>query len=291
MAQTAPITIESGSVPLKTGDWSTIPKDKVLVQVNDIKITAGDLDLILKAYPDNTRVYVLGPGREQFFDQIVRTLVLSEEGKRRKLDQERIYKTQVMYSLAAILANQTNEDIKSNVKIDDAVLKKYLEDHQADYTRLKARHILIRVKGSQVPVRPGQADLTEEQALAKAKELQAKIKAGADFAEVAMAESDDATSGVKGGDLGVIGHGQVVPSFEQAAYKLQPGEISDPVRSPFGFHLIQVQERQIKTFEELKPELEAKVRPDLVKKQVDELVNKAKVILAPEVLPASKLTK
>jgi parvulin-like peptidyl-prolyl isomerase len=83
----------------------------------------------------------------------------------------------------------------------------------------------------------------------------------------------------------------MVPSFEDAAFQLKIGELSEPVKSPFGYHLIQVQERQVKSFEELKPELEAKVRPDLTKKQVDELVNKARVILAPEVLPSSKMSK
>jgi parvulin-like peptidyl-prolyl isomerase len=58
-----------------------------------------------------------------------------------------------------------------------------------------------------------------------------------------------------------------------------------------GYHLIQLQERQIKPFEELRPQLEAKARPALIEKQVSELVNKAKVILAPEILPASKMTK
>jgi parvulin-like peptidyl-prolyl isomerase len=293
MAQTAPVTLGGGTLPLtpSTNVWSNIPKDKVVLQVNDIKITAGDVDMILKAYPEATRIYALGPGRQQFFDQMVRTLVLNEEGKRRKLDQEPTYKIQAMYSLAAILANQTNTEIKDNVKVDDTVLKKYLEDHQSDYTKLKVRHILIRMKGSPVPVRPGQQDLNEEEALAKAKELQAKIKAGTDFAEIARTESDDVSSGIKGGDLGLIGRGQVVPSFEEAAFKLKAGELSDPVKSQFGFHLIQVQERQVKTFEELKAELDAKVRPELAKKEVDELVNKAKVILAPELLPASKMEK
>src|SRR5438105_2119330 len=104
-----PITVPLQPIP---SDLASVPKEKVLVQVNDIKITAGHLDMILKAYPDNTRVFVLGPGKQQFFDQLVRTLVLSEEGKRRKLDDDPTYKAQAEYSLAAILANQTNEDVK-----------------------------------------------------------------------------------------------------------------------------------------------------------------------------------
>jgi parvulin-like peptidyl-prolyl isomerase len=281
------------TVPLQIipNEFGTIPKDKVLVQVNDVKITAGDIDSILKAYPDNARVYMMGPGRQQFIDTIVRALVLNDEGKRRGLDNDPTYKAQAQYSLAAILANQVNENIKKSVVVDDAALLKYFEDHHSEYEKIKARHILIRMKGSPVPVQPGQQDLTEEQALAKAKELQAKIKGGADFAELARAESDDTNSGVKGGELDPFGHGQMVPSFEEAAYKLKAGELSDPVKSPFGYHLILVETRQTKSFTELKPELEAKVRPELVKKQIDDLVNKAKVVLAPEILPSSKIAK
>lgn len=273
------------------GDLTSAPKDKVIIQVNDIKITAGQLDQILEAYPENTRVFVRGPGRQQFIDQFVRTLVLSEEGKRRKLDEDPTYKTQAAYSVAAILANRTNEEIKKNVAVDDASLKKYYEDHKSEYEKVRARHILIRMAGSPVPVKPGQKELTEAEALAKAQALRAKIQGGADFAEIAKAESDDTGSGAKGGELGAFAHGQMVPTFDEAAFKLKPGELSEPVKSPFGFHLIQVEERQSKTFEELKPELEAKARPDIAKKQVDDLVNKAKVVLDPELLPASKVAK
>src|SRR5262249_17222796 len=153
-------------------------------QVNDVKITAGQLDQILEAYPENTRVFVRGPGRQQFLDQLVRTLVLSDEGKRLKLDQDPTYKIQAQYSLAAILANRVNDDIKKNVKVDDAALKKYYDDHKSEYEKVKARHILIRMTGSPVPMKPGQKDLSEQEALAKVTDLRAKIQAGADFATV-----------------------------------------------------------------------------------------------------------
>ncbi|HXK03668.1 MAG TPA: peptidylprolyl isomerase [Verrucomicrobiae bacterium] len=278
-------------IQLTPSSMTTLPPEKVVVQVNDIKITAGQLDQILEAYPENTRVYVRGPGRQQFIDNLVRTLVLSEEGKRRKIDESPAYKTQAQYSTEAILANHTNEDIKKNLKVDDAALMKYYEDHKAEFQKVRARHILIRMTGSPVAVKPGQKDLSDAEALAKAQELRAKIQGGGDFAAIAKAESDDTGSGANGGELGFFGHGQMVPSFEQAAFKLKPGELSEPVKSPFGYHLIQVEEFQTKTFEELKPELEPKVRPELAKKQVDDLVNKANVILAPELLPASKVSK
>ncbi len=290
LAQTPPVSTSTGSVQV-IPDLARLPKDTVLVQVNDVKITADDLDRILLAYPDNVRVWARGPGREQFFDQVVRTLVLNQEGKRRKVDEDPTYKAQAAYSLAGIMANLTLEQIKSSVVVTDTDLQKYLADHQLDFTRLKTRQILVRFKGSAVPVKPGQADRTEEEALAKAKDLLARIRGGADFAEVARAESDDPGSAPNGGDIGVFGHGQIMPSYEEAAYKLKDGEISEPVRSSVGYHLIQLQERQVKPFEELRPQLEAKARPALIEKKVSELVNKAKVILAPEILPASKMTK
>ena len=270
---------------------TNLPKDKVVIQVNDVKITAGQLDQMIEVYPENTRVFVRGPGRQQFIDQLVRTLVLSQEGKRLKLDEDPAYKIQAQFSMAGILANEVNENIKKGVKVDDAALRKYYEDHKSEYEKVRARHILIRMAGSPVPVKPGQKDLTAEEALAKTTELRAKIQGGANFAEVAKAESDDTGSGANGGELGLFGHGQMVPSFEEAAFRLKPGEVSEPVKSPFGYHLIQVEEKQAKTFDEMKPELEPKVRPELAKKQVDELVNKANVVLDPEILPSSKITK
>src|SRR5438093_795614 len=106
--------------------------------------------------------------------------------------------------------------------------RKYYDAHKSEYERVKARHILIRFKGSPVPA-GDKKDLTEEEALAKSKALREKIAGGADFATLAKAESDDTGSGANGGDLNFFGHGQMVPAFEQVAFKLPVGEVSEPV--------------------------------------------------------------
>lgn len=80
--------------------------------------------------------------------------------------------------------------------------------------------------------------------LRKARELRAEIAGGASFAEVAQRESADPGSKERGGDLGFFGRGQMVPAFEQAAFSLEPGQVSEPVATPFGYHLIQVEEKQ-----------------------------------------------
>src|SRR5258708_32998707 len=135
--------------------------------------------------------------------------------------------------------------------------------------------MLMRFKGSAAP--PGKKELTEEEALEKAKALRARIVAGEDFATIAKAESDDTGSGTNGGELDFFSHGQMVPPFEQAAFAAPVGQITEPVKSQFGYHLILVEKRETKTFDEVRPEIEKKIRPELAKKAVDDLRKQATV--------------
>src|SRR5262249_10524798 len=141
----------------------------------------------------------------------VRILVLAQEGHRRKVDETAQYKTQINFQNSNILAGLTFDQIGKETKIDDAELRKYYDAHLNELDQVKARHILIRMKGSPLPVKPGQKDLTEEEALAKVQELRKQIEAGKDFATLAREESDDTGSGSNGGDLGYFHHNQMVP--------------------------------------------------------------------------------
>ena len=280
-------------MPLQiTPPTPTLPPGRVILQVGDIQLTAGQLEQILEAYPENTRVFVNGPGRKQFIEQLIRVLLLSQEGKRRKLDQTDRYRNQLTYSAAGILTTHTDEDIRKNIKIDDAMLKEYLEKHRLEYMQLRARHILIRMQGSGAPLLPGQKDLTEAEALAKAQEIRQKIAAGADFAELARSESSDTVSGANGGELGFFKRGQMTPSFEEAAFGLKIGEVSQPVKTAMGYDLIQVEEdKPVKSFEELRPEIERNLRNELARKYVDDLKALTKIEVDPEFAsPAQPVT-
>jgi foldase protein PrsA len=161
------------------------------------------------------------------------------------------------------------KNIADKITIDEAAVQKAYEEMKGEAAEVKAKHILIRFQGSRVPLKEGQKDLTKEESLAKAKALKAKIDGGGDFAAIAKAESDDAGSGAAGGDLGFFTKGQMVPQFEQAAFTQPIGKVGEPVESPFGYHLILVEEKRSKSLEDLRKEIEGKLRPELAKKAVD----------------------
>jgi parvulin-like peptidyl-prolyl isomerase len=214
---------------------------------------------------------------------VVRVLLLAEEGRRRKLNETDVYRNQLTYSADGILANHTDADIKRQISGDEALLRAYHEAHKSEYEQIHARHILIRMQGSPIGLLPGQKDLSDAEALAKAQEIRQKLVQGADFAELARAESNDAGSSSKGGDLGFLKHGQIVPSFEEAAFSLPDGGLSQPVKTPYGYHLIRVEERKpTRTFEELRPELEKNLGNEASRKFVENLKAKTKVVIDPE---------
>ena len=301
-AQATPIAPSTPATPTMTGpDGVTlpleiiqpaiIPPDRVVIQVGDVKLTSAQVGQILDAYPENQRVFANGPGRAQFIDQVVRILLLSEEGRRRKLTETEAYKNQMVYSAAGILASNTDQDIKRKISGDEALLKAYYEAHKSEYEQIHARHILIRMQGSLVNLAPGQKELTDAEALAKALEIRQKILQGADFADLARTDSDDMGSSSKGGDLGFLKRGQTVPSFEDAAFALPTGQLSQPVKTPYGFHLIKVEERKpTRTFEELRPEIERTLGNEASRKFVQDLKAKTKVAIDPDFSETPKAT-
>jgi peptidyl-prolyl cis-trans isomerase SurA len=106
------------------------------------------------------------------------------------------------------------------------------ERHLVEQTRV--RHILIK---------PDEVN-SEEETRIRIEQLELRLRGGEDFATLALANSQDTLSAAKGGDLGWVNQGDTVPEFEEAMNKLEPGEISKPVKTDFGWHLIQVQERR-----------------------------------------------
>ena len=121
--------------------------------------------------------------------------------------------------------------------ISDASLRTYYDAHKAEFDR--PSHAVLSVV--YIPRTVSAADSAAVRA--KINALRAEIAGGAKFEDVAKRESADSVSGVQGGEIGKITHGQMVPEFEKAAYALKVGELSQPVLTPFGYHLLRVDSR------------------------------------------------
>jgi peptidyl-prolyl cis-trans isomerase C len=262
-----------------TSPASAVPPDKVVLTIGDQRMTAGEFDQLVDALPEQVRAAARGPNKRQFAEQVVRIKILSQEAHKRKLDETPAVQRQIELQKDNLLANALFADMTANVKVDDATEHQYFEEHKSEYETVHSRHILIRMKGSPLTLRAGKQELTDEEALAKAQELRKKILAGGDFAALAKTDSDDATSGANGGDLGSIKRGQMVTEFDQAVFSLPVGQVSEPVKTRYGYHLIKVEQHDTKTFDDVKADLEKKMRPELARSAVENLRRQTPVIL------------
>ncbi|HSL68737.1 MAG TPA: peptidylprolyl isomerase [Longimicrobiales bacterium] len=133
------------------------------------------------------------------------------------------------------------------IKVDTAWTDEQLKqmyDASGTGTQVRARHILLTLPPDATPTQ-------RDSVTALAKRLREQAASGADFAALAKQYSKDG-SAAQGGDLGFFGRGAMVAPFEEAAFKLQPGQVSDVVETPFGLHVIKVEERKVSNFEEMK---------------------------------------
>jgi peptidyl-prolyl cis-trans isomerase C len=258
----------SAAPPVRDASGKLVDAGKIVITVGDETVTAGDFDGFISELPADQQAIARGDGRREIADLIVKMKLLAQEAKSRNLDRSPGVQRLLANARDQILAQAMVNDVKD--KVDDAAVRKYFEAHKGRLERVQARHILIRMKGSRVPLRPGEQDLTDDQAKAKAEDIYKRLKAGADFAKIAREESDDTGSGADGGDLGSIYHGRMVQPFEEAVFALKEGEISQPVRSPFGWHVIQVMHR-FDTPEKLAEQIRASLGPTETEDLIAEL--------------------
>jgi peptidyl-prolyl cis-trans isomerase D len=152
--------------------------------------------------------------------------------------------------------------IGETIPVSDADVQAYYNAHQDQYRtpeRVHARHILVATANK--------SDAEKAKLKAKADDLQKKAKSGGDFANLAQNNSDDPGSASKGGDLGWVVRGQMVKEFEDATFALKPAEISNVITTQYGYHIIQVLEKEqahVKTLAEVKPEITNALRSNLV---------------------------
>lgn len=170
---------------------------------------------------------------------------------------------------------------KINITDDEA--KKYYDENAKQIEQVRASHILVKPITTDPNTDPNQA---KAKAKAKAEDLLKKIKTGTDvnFAELARANSD-CPSAQQGGDLNFFERGQMAPAFEEAAFALKTGQVSDVVETQFGYHIIKVTDRKNDTFEKAKEDvikmLSQPKQAEFAEKYIDTLKAAAKIVYPP----------
>ncbi len=181
------------------------------------------------------------------------------------------FREQTRASLA--VAQMLQQEIEPQLKVTAEEVEGFYKENPAHFTQgeaVRASHILVRVE-------QGADAVAKSAARAQAAELLEQLKSGADFAALAKQHSQDPGSAARGGDLGFFGKGQMVPAFEQAAFALDPGQTSELVETPFGFHIIRVAERRpsaVAPLDAVRDQIQAYLTQQLREKLVADFVAK-----------------
>ena len=205
---------------------SVKPGDKVIARVNNEAITESEFQARINRLPAYYRALAVEQ-KERFLDEIINEKLFLKEAYRLHVDRNKEVKDLVDEARKKIITAKYVEDqIKKNTKISSKDIEQYYELHKKEFVtpeRYRASHILV---------------LTQDEA----KKVLNRLGNGEDFSAVAKEVSID-PSKTNGGDLGYFTEGQMIPDFEAACFKLEPGQTSDIVKTQFGYHVIRLTEK------------------------------------------------
>lgn len=251
---------------------------QVLAEVNGGTITTGDFNRELKNLPEYLKAMADTPqGRKEMLDtMVIRELILQQASKEGVDKGPEIEEKMQDLKKRLIVEAFLKKKVETESQVSDADLKKFYEQNIDKFKageQIKASHILVKSEK-------------------EAKDLLGQIKAGANFEELAKKHSVD-SSAAKGGDLGWFGKGSMVPAFEKAALALKEGQVSDVVKSDFGYHIIKLTGKRpagTSPFEEVKEQIKAAIMPtkqqEVFQKIKEDLKKDAKIVVKEDALNA-----
>ncbi len=215
--------------------------DPTIARVNGVDIRQSDLALAEDEVGSSMPQMTPDQKREYFITYLSDVIILAQAAEKQNVADRDDVKHHIAFERNKVLMEALLQDTGKAALTDNAMHKVYDEavKQMPPEEEVHARHILVP---------------TEEEA----KEIEAELKKGADFATLAKEKSKD-PGAADGGDLGYFTKDQMVPEFSDAAFKLDKGQISDPVHTQFGWHIIKVEDKRIKptpTFDQVKPQLE-----------------------------------
>jgi peptidyl-prolyl cis-trans isomerase C len=234
----------------------------VLAKVNGAEIRQSDLALAEEELGPSLAQMDPATKKENVLAFLIDMKIVAKAAEAKKIEDREDFKARLAFTRSRLLMDNLLA-VEGKAATTDEALKKVYEEASkqiSDEPEVHARHILVE---------------TEDEAKAVAEEL----KKGADFAELAKKKSKDPGAS-DGGDLGFFTKDQMVPEFSAVAFALEPGKISDPVKSQFGWHIIKVEEkrnRKAPEFDQVKSQIETYVTRKAQAEYVAKLREAAKI--------------
>lgn len=271
---------------------ATADPKEVLAKVGDQVVTQSDVDEVLMGVQPSQRAYLETPeGKRELVEHISESKLFYLWGRDNKIMETEKYKETIDQMEKRIVAAMAMEKILSSVKVEEKEIQAFYDEHKAAFEvpeSVKASHILIQISkdaGNDL-WNKAKKDLTA---------LRKDILAGKVSFEDAAADKSDCPSKADGGNLGFFTKGQMVPEFDEVAFSTKVGEISAPVKTQFGYHIVKVTDHKdssTRALDEVKADLEQQL---LQKKQRDMMVEYVEklhkeyvvTILLPEIEPVS----
>jgi peptidyl-prolyl cis-trans isomerase C len=227
-------------------------KGPVVLKVNDKSYTATQVETALaqegqRLPPQVQQHLTTKEGQKQFLDRLVRRELLAQEAERQKIaEQPEVAEQLKAFREEVMLRTLVQKEVGAKVGVEDKEVEDYFRANADEFSgdKIRARHILVE---------------SEDEAQKVMDRLATKKET---FEEVAKSVSRDTFSAQKGGDLDYMGREQMIPEFAKAAFALKVGEVSGPVRTPFGVHLIKLVDRrkgQPMPFDQVKDQLKRRM--------------------------------
>lgn len=275
-----PFSMTTGEAPVIGG---AAPNEKVVMRVNGDPVTEREFNDFLEQAPEQTRAFYNSPeGRPMLAQQLIKFKALEQEARRLGVASDAEAQTRIKEAAAQIMAAYA---LQKMIKTpSDERVRAEFEKEKGQFSSVDLSHILIAFQGAQAPPRPGHPQITLQQAMQKAQQIETKLKGGADFATLAKQESDDA-SAQAGGRIGEVTPAGLPPEVQQSVAALREGQVSAPVRSPYGIHIFKAGKKQTQSYEELKPMLIARLQRQDAQDAIARMEKTAKVDYDPKFFP------
>lgn len=279
-AEPAASTTASPASSTESGPEAIAAKEpnKVVATINGQPITAKQAYDLLKLIPADQRA--TAGSLESVFERLYTIKALAGEAEKQHLDQEPSIKSQIELSRDNVLAQAYISKLtgpQTNAPVD---ARQYYDSHKGEFDTAKLSGIAIAFNPPGTPANPNGPNRTEQEAQAKADDVEKKLKAGADIATLARTESDDQRSAAQAGSLGTLTSAQpgIPPQIKDVVFgKLQPGQVSEPIRLPNAFYIIKLDSRSQQPYEEVRSSIEQKLRGDKNQAVIKQELDKYKV--------------